>query len=58
MLCIPLAYCLTHFTAMSVVLIFLCERFLDVIKGVIGLVLVKKGVWIHNIVSGKEMQVN
>ena len=57
-LCIPLAYCLTHFTAMSVVLIFLCERFLDVIKGVIGLVLVKKGVWIHNIVSGKEMQVN
>ena len=54
-LCIPLAYLLTHFTAMSVVLIFLCERFLDVIKGVIGLVLVKKGVWIHNIVSGAEM---
>ena len=26
-------------------------------KKMLSLVLVKKGVWIHNIVSGKEMQV-
>lgn len=52
LICIPLAYVLTHFTPMGVVLIFLCVHSLDILKGLIGLILVRKGVWIHNIVSG------
>ena len=58
LVCIPLAYCLTHFTAMGVVMIFFCVHSMDAVKGVIGLVLVKKGVWIHNIVSGSDMQLS
>ncbi len=56
LICIPLAYALTHLTALDVVLIYLCVQSLDILKGLIGLVLVKKGVWIHNIVSGKGMR--
>ena len=55
LVCIPLAYSLTHFTALGVVMIFLCVHSLDAVKGIIGLFLVKKGVWIQNIVSGGEM---
>jgi len=47
---IPLAFCLTHFTDWNIVLIYLCCQLLEIIKCIIGYVLVKKGVWIHNIV--------
>lgn len=37
-----------------VVVIFACVNIADWIKCVIGFVLVKKGVWLQNIVSRKE----
>lgn len=47
---IPLAFCLTRFTDMNIVLVYLCCQLIEIVKCVIGYVLVKKGVWIHNIV--------
>ena len=51
---IPTAYSLTHFTALSVILVFLCVNCLDIIKTAIGIVLIKKGIWINNIVAGRQ----
>lgn len=51
---IPLAFCLTHFTDWHIVLIYLCCQLTEIIKCIIGFILVKKGVWLHNIVAETE----
>lgn len=48
------AYVLCTFTDLSVLLIYGIVQSLDFIKVVIGSVLIKKGVWISNIVSERE----
>ncbi len=48
---IPLAYVLAHFTQWNILIIFLCVQLTELIKCAIGLVLICKGIWIHNIVS-------
>lgn len=48
---IPVAYVLSRFTDLPMVPLYLSCQLLDVIKCVIGFVLVKKGVWLQNIVS-------
>ncbi|MFA9466158.1 MAG: MATE family efflux transporter [Velocimicrobium sp.] len=47
---IPLAFYLTRFTDWNIIHIYLYCQLIELIKCVIGFVLVKKGVWIHNIV--------
>ena len=47
---IPLAYVLSRFTAMHIVPLYLCCQLIDIIKCIIGFILVKKGVWLNNIV--------
>lgn len=51
---VPLAFCLTRFTGLSIVSIYFICQFADLIKCVIGLILLKKGIWIHNIVSNER----
>lgn len=51
---IPLAWALAHFTAMPIVPLFLLVRLSDLIKCAVGFVLVKKGVWLQNIVAGQH----
>lgn len=48
---VPVAFCLSRFTTLHVLLIFTMIQMTDSIKSVVGFVLVKKGVWIQNIVS-------
>lgn len=48
---IPTAYILARFTSLPIVPLYLCIQLLDAIKACIGLILVKKGVWIQNIVA-------
>lgn len=48
---IPAAYVLSRYTDLPVLFLYLCVQMLDVIKCVIGFVLVKKGVWLNNIVA-------
>lgn len=48
---IPLAFCLTRFTDMNIVMIYLLCQMTEIIKLIIGFILVKKGVWLKKIVS-------
>lgn len=45
---IPLALLLTRFTGINIILIYLCCQLIEVVKCVIGFVLVKKKVWLNN----------
>lgn len=47
---VPAAWLLANDTSMHVVLLYLCVQSLDFIKCVIGFILVKRGVWINNMV--------
>ena len=49
---IPLAFCLSRFTTIPIVPLYLICQSVDVLKCILGFVLVKKGVWIHNFVDG------
>lgn len=47
---IPVAYCLSRFSGLPILATFVLVQSLDLIKAVIGFVLVRKGVWMQNIV--------
>ena len=48
---VPIAFVLSRYTALSVVMIFAFVQMGDWIKCVIGFILVKRGVWLQNIVA-------
>ena len=48
---IPLCWALQAFTALPIVPIFFICQFADIGKGIIGLILIHRGVWIQNIVA-------
>ena len=50
-ICVPVAWALVHLTGMDVRMIYLCVLLTDVIKVAFGHYLIKKGVWIHNMVG-------
>ncbi len=50
---VPIAFCLSRYTGLYVVWIFVMVQIGDWIKCIIGFILVKKGVWIQNIVNDK-----
>lgn len=52
-ICVPLAFVLSRFTALGVIPIFLSVYSCDLIKVVVGSILLKKGSWINNLVAGK-----
>lgn len=47
----PAAYVLSRFTALPIIQLYLSIQLLDIIKCVIGFILVKKGVWVNNLVA-------
>lgn len=50
---VPVAFVLSRFTGLYIIWIFCFVQMADWIKCIIGTVLVKKGVWMNNIVSDK-----
>lgn len=50
-ICVPIAYVLAHMTSLSIVPLYFVVQALEVIKIVIGVIMVEKGVWIRNIIS-------
>lgn len=48
---IPLAYCLTRFTDLPIVQIYFICQMAELVKLIAGYILVKKGVWLNNIVQ-------
>lgn len=49
---VGIAFTLSRFTALPVIMIYTLVQVGDMIKCVVGFILVKKGVWLQNIVSG------
>lgn len=50
----PFAFVLSRFTTLPIIPLYLSCQLLDVIKCVIGFILVKRGVWINNMVAEKR----
>lgn len=48
---VPLAYILCNFTAMPILAVYAVIQAADIIKVIIGYIMIKKGIWISNIVS-------
>lgn len=48
---VPMAWCLVNLTGLSIVWVYALCQTADVIKAIFGLILVKKGVWINNIIG-------
>lgn len=45
------AYCLTHFTQLHIITIYVIIQLLDLIKCITGFILVKNGIWLKNLVN-------
>lgn len=50
-ICMPVAYVLAHFTELGIYPIFIICQMLDIIKCTVGTILIKKGVWMNNLVK-------
>jgi putative MATE family efflux protein len=47
--CVPIALVLTHFTTLSIVWVFFAVQCTEIIKAVVGYILLKRGIWVNNI---------
>ena len=50
----PAAFVLSRYTALPILMLYLSVQLIDLIKCAIGFVLVKKGVWLQNIVAKEQ----
>lgn len=53
-LSIPCAFILSRFTPLAIIPIFLAVQGIDVIKCILGFILVKKGIWLNNLVNDDQ----
>lgn len=51
---IPLAFCLTRYTDMPIVHVYFICQMAEIVKLIAGYTLVKKGVWLNNIVQANQ----
>ena len=52
---VPVVYFCVHYSEMSIQWVYTISQLVNAVKCVIGFILVKKGIWIHNItVEGKN----
>ena len=51
---VTLAYCLTRFTDWSIVRIYFCVMFVDIIKVIIGALMIRSDFWARNVVNDAE----
>ena len=50
-ICVPIAWCLGHFTTLHIFCIVAAVQLSDIIKCTVGFILVKKGVWVRRLVD-------
>lgn len=48
---IPFAFCIVHFTSFQIIIIYSMYCSLDIIKATVGFILLKRGIWVRNIVE-------
>ena len=53
--CVPIALMLTHYTSLSIVWIFFAVQCTELIKAVVGYILLKRGVWVNNLVTAEKV---
>ena len=53
--CLPIAYLVSTFTALPVVGVFLCVQCADFIKALIGGTMIHSGIWANNLVKEQEL---
>ena len=51
---VPLAFCLTRYTELTITQVYFCVQFVDIIKVLIGLVMLKSDFWARNVVNEEE----
>lgn len=51
---VPVAFALCRLTALPILLVYAIVQSLDIIKVAVGYVLIRKGIWISNVVEGLE----
>ena len=49
-LCVPLAFCLSRFTAMPILPMFICIQAVEIVKCAVGFFLVRRKSWVNNLV--------
>ena len=47
--CVPVAFCLSRFTAIGIIPLFAVCQALDLIKCIVGCIMIKRGSWIQNL---------
>jgi Na+-driven multidrug efflux pump len=52
--CVPLAFCLSRFTGLSIVPLYFVCQCTEIVKSFLGWYMLKRGDWIQNIVSETE----
>ena len=52
--CLPIAYLLCNFTGLSVIWVFFFVQLAEVIKAVIGAVMLRSGIWAKNVVGARQ----
>ena len=55
-LALPVAFVLAKFTALTIEMVYFLVLAVDLIKVVFGLVLLKKGVWLNNLVKEDKIE--
>ena len=48
---VPLAFCLTRYTELTITQVYFCVQFVDIIKVLIGLIMLKSDFWARNVVN-------
>ena len=48
---VTLAYCLCHLTSLPIVGVYFCVQFIDIIKVVIGALMLRSDFWANNVVD-------
>lgn len=51
---IPVAHILSRFTAMPILTLYICVQSLEIIKAVIGFILLRSGIWVNNLVESEN----
>lgn len=52
---VPVAFVLSRYTGLPIISLYIFVQSVDLIKCMIGFILVKKGVWVHNIVASGDL---
>ena len=48
---VPLAYILANFTGLPILLLYLVIQSLELVKCIVGFILIKKGIWVRNLIQ-------